>query len=765
MKYRNYVLGLLFSLALVLATSCVLMNAQSKQSVSGNSNIESKITALMSKMTLTDKVGEMTQLSIDVLSVGEPYNLKKPHEFDEAKLRKVLVDLKVGSILNVGGHAYTLDHWHKVIKTIQDIATKEKESGIPVLYGIDAIHGTNYTVGSTLFPQQIGLAATWNTDLGVQMGRITAYETRASWIPWNFSPVLDMGRDPRWSRLWETFGEDVHLAAAMGEAVVKGYQGDDVSDPESVAACMKHFLGYGTPHSGKDRTVAYIPERQLLEYHVPTFQRAIDTGAKTLMICSGELNGVPVHASKAILTDLLRGKLGFKGLAVSDWEDILYLVSRHKVAKNHKDAIKMSINAGVDMSMVPMDTQFPVLLKELVEEGEVPMSRIDESVRRILRVKYELGLFENPYHENHDYSKFASAEHTQASLQAAQESITLLKNEDNILPLGKNQTVLVTGPTANSMRSLNGGWTGTWQGDDEAYFTKGKSTLLKAIQNEIGAGKVKYVEGTSYDKAINIQKAAQAAKSAKVAIVCLGELSYTEKPGDLDDLTLPQAQADLIAAIKKTGTPIVLVLLEGRPRIITDFESDAQATVLGYHPGDEGGVAIADVLFGDINPSGKLPYTYPRHVNSLLTYDHKWTDRFSRDFSFNDFKPLYEFGYGLSYTSFKYTDLKVSSKEFTADGNIDISVKLSNTGSRAGKEVVQLFIADKVATITPSHKRLRGFEKIALAPNESKTVTFSIEAKDLAFVGMDNEWITEAGEFEIQIADLKTIVELKDKLQ
>ncbi|MEL6925152.1 MAG: glycoside hydrolase family 3 N-terminal domain-containing protein, partial [Bacteroidota bacterium] len=567
-------------------------------------------------MTLTDKVGEVTQLAIDMISVGEPYNLKEPQSLDSAKLRQVLVEHRVGSILNVGAHAYTLDYWHEVIGTIQRIATKEKPTGIPVLYGIDAIHGQNYTLGSTLFPQQIGLAATFNPAMAEEMGRITAYEAKASWIPWNFSPVLDIGRNPLWSRTWETFGEDVHLAKAMGVALIKGYQGEDISDPYRVASCMKHFLGYSMSLNGKDRTQAYVPDRILREYVLPTFEAAIAAGSPTIMINSSEMNGIPVHSDKYILTDLLRDELGFEGLAVTDWEDIHFLYSRHRVAKDYKDAIRMAINAGIDMSMVPNDLDFPVLLKELVEEGAVPMSRIDESVARILTVKLQLGLFENPI-PNGDYSKFGSEEFAQVAYQAAAESITLLKNDNNVLPLDKSSTVAVIGPTANSLIAINGGWSRSWQGNDAQWDRSGKKNILEAIQAEIGAAKVRFAEGTTIDAAKNINAAVSAARGAKAAVICIGEMPYTEKPGDIDNLDLPEAQYDLIKAVAKTGTPIVLVMVQGRPRIINQIESLADGIVMAYLPGDEGGRAIADVLFGDINPSGKLPFTYPKYSNDI----------------------------------------------------------------------------------------------------------------------------------------------------
>lgn len=740
---------------LYVGFGCLLLlsNTTLAQKYDTDKATRERVYEVMSKMDLTDKIGEMTQLAIDMLLVQENGAFKEPHQLDMQKLREVLVKHRVGSILNVAGHAYTKEEWQKIITTIQEVATKEKATKIPILYGIDAVHGAGYTLGATLFPQEIGLAATWNTDLAYTTGKITAYETKASYIPWTFAPVLDIGRDPRWSRLWEDFGEDMLLSGRMGAAMTRGFQGDNLASDYQVAACLKHFLGYSMPWTGKDRTSVFIPDRQLYEIHVPPFQAAVDAGAATIMICSGDINGEPVHASKRILTDLLRNEMGFKGLAVSDWNDIVMLYQRHKIAKDYKEAVKLAINAGIDMSMVPTDLQFPILLKELVLEGKVPMSRIDEAVERILTLKVKLGLFENPIPKG-DYSKFASKEHADAAFQAALESITLLKNDKNILPIAKNRKVLVTGPTANSLNCLNGGWSGTWQGNDPKYNTPGKQTLLEAVQNKIGKGNVTYVEGVAVDKPLNIAKAAAEAKKAGLAIVCLGEMTYTETPGNIDDLTLSQPQIDLVHAIAATGTPMVLVLLEGRPRIISAIADKAQGIVLGYLPGNEGGRALAEILFGDANPSGKLPYTYPRYANALLTYDHYWAE-------VNDYKPQFEFGHGLSYTTFAYSDLKMSSKTLSPSGTLDITVTLTNTGKREGKEVVQLYISDKVASITPPVKRLRGFEKVNLKAGESKTVTFSIQAKDLAFVGLDNKWVTEPGEFEVMIGGLRDMFVLK----
>ncbi len=701
----------------------------------------------MAKMTLADKVGEMTQLSIDVVSVGTPYNLQKPNVLDTAKLREVLVTLKVGSILNCGGYAYTRNEWKHIMTTIQDYAMNQKESGIPVLYGIDAIHGTNYTREATLFPQQLGQASSWNLDLARTCGEVTAYETKASGIPWAFSPVLDIGRDARWPRLWETYGEDPLLARSLGEAYINGMQGDDVSDPNSVATCMKHFLGYSVTLRGKDRTQAWIPHRQLLEYFVPTFQTAIDAGAKTVMINSGEMNGIPVHANSKILVDLLRTELGFEGLAVTDWEDIGYLVGRHRIATDFKDAIRIAINAGIDMAMVPMDTKFPVLLKELVEEGAVPMSRIDESVARILTLKEELKLWDNPVGDLESYTAFASEEHSQKALTAAEESIILAKNENNILPLSKDKNILVVGPNANSLNVLNGGWTGTWQGSDPQYNTTGKKTILEALQARYG----KQVITATDDKAVT------AAGQADVIVACLGEKTYTEKPGDIDDLDLDPAQVALVKALKETGKPIVLVMIEGRPRIISEIEPLADAVIVGFLPGDEGGEAITNILFGDANPSGKFPITYPKYSNDLICYDHKGTDLVHRDFSMNGFNPQWEFGHGLSYTTFDYSGLTAVKN---LKGGIDVTVTVTNSGDRAGKEVVQVYVSDLVASITPSVKRLRAFDKVALESGSSETLSFSISKEDLSFVGIENEWTFEPGEFKVMVGDDEVLLNL-----
>jgi beta-glucosidase len=735
----------------ITAASLLLLNvispavqAQKKPVVSA---IDKKVDALMAKMTLEEKVGQMTEVTSDVVSKTNAPD----HQLDAEKLKEAIMKYHVGSILNVTGHAYSREHWYDVISTIQKAAGQDRLK-IPVIYGIDAIHGVTYTLGSTLFPQEIAVAATFNRDIAHKAGEITAYETRASYIPWNYSPVLDLGKSALWPRIYETFGEDPYLVKTMGAAIIKGYQGNNVGDKYHVAACMKHYLGYSFPLSGKDRTPAWIPDRYMREYFLPSFTEAVKAGAKTLMINSGEINGVPVHASKYLLTDVLRGELHFDGIAVTDWRDIQYLHDRHHIAATQKDAVMIAVNAGVDMSMVPYDYTFFTYLVELVKEGKVPMARINEAVHRILKVKYELGLFERPVGNPDDYPKFGSEEYRMASVQAANEAITLLKNNNNVLPLKKDMKVLVTGPTANTMRSLDGGWSYTWQGDESDKFAANKNTILEAIQQKIGKSNVSYEAGAGFDSLQNIDEAVNAAKKADVIVLCLGELSYTENVGNIDDLNLPAAQIQLAQALAKTGKPVILVLAEGRPRIVTDAEKLSAATLMAYLPGNEGGNAIASVLFGDVNPSGKLPITYPRFTNALTNYYRKNLENGNPDDK-HGYNPLYEFGTGLSYTTFSYTNLHVSKPELKDNEALTVTVDVKNTGQVEGKESVLLYTSQQYASIAPDTKRLRAYDKISLKPGETKTVSFKITPKDLAFVNDVSKTVTEAGEFKIQVGD------------
>jgi len=711
------------------------------------SDIDKKVDALIAQMTLEEKVGQMTEVTSDVVSTTK----NGVHEIDPEKIKEAILKYHVGSILNVSGHAYDRKHWYEVISSIQAEAAQDRLK-IPVIYGIDAIHGVTYTLGSTLFPQEIAMAATFNRQIAYQAGTITAYETRASYIPWNYSPVLDLGKNPLWPRIYETFGEDPYLGKTMGASIIHGYQGSDVGDKYHVAACMKHYLGYGDPLDGKDRTPAWIPDRYMREYFLPQFAEAVKEGAKTLMINSGEINGVPLHASHYMLTDVLRGELHFDGIAVSDWRDIEYLHDRHHIAATQKDAVMIAVNAGVDMSMVPYEYSFYNYLIELAKEGKVPIWRIDQAVHRILKVKYELGLFERPVGNPDDYPKFGSEEFRKVSLQAATEAITLLKNTNNVLPLKKDMKVLVTGPTANTMRSLDGGWSYTWQGEQSDNFAVGKNNILKAIQQKIGKDNVTYEPGASFDSLKNVDDAVKAAKNADAIVLCLGELSYTENVGNIDDLNLPWAQTQLALELAKTGKPIILVLAEGRPRVVTEAESHSAATIMMYLAGNEGGDALANILFGDANPSGRLPYTYPRAPDALVNYYRKNLENGNSDDS-HGYNPLYEFGFGLSYTSFSYSNLHLSQPNLKDGETMMVTVDVKNTGLREGLESVLLYTRQEYASIAPDFKRLRAYQKIDLKPGELKTLSFKITPRDLAFVNDLSKTVTEPGEFKIMIGD------------
>jgi beta-glucosidase len=709
-----------------------------------------KVEALLARMTLEEKVGQMTQLEIGMICDGSDQNLK----INPAKLEKALVKYGVGSILNVSGEALSIDKWHELIGQIQEGAKKSRLK-IPVIYGIDSVHGFNYAKGSTLFPQEQGMAATWNPELILRAAEITAMETRASGIPWNFSPVLDLGRNPLWPRLYETFGEDPYLAKVMGVAMIRGYEGKNIAANDRVASCLKHYMGYSAPLTGRDRTPAWIPELYLREYYLPMFQAAVAAGAHSVMVNSGEINGVPVHASRYLLTDVLRTELGFRGLVVSDWEDIRKMVTQHGVAANEKEATRIAINAGIDMSMVPSSYSFSDLLIALVKENAVPMTRINEAVRRILRLKFELGLFESPVPDAALKSKFGLETSRAVSLQAARESITLLKNTDNLLPLAKGRKVLVTGPAADSLLPLNNGWTYTWQGTKENLYPKDRPTILSAIREKAGARNVEYVQGSTLDKEVNIAEAAKAARNVDVAVICLGEGPYAETPGNIDDLTLSEAQLRLAEAIIATGKPVVLVLAEGRPRIISRIADGMGAVVMAYNPGNEGGQAIADVLFGDYNPCGKLPFTYPRNPNVLMNYDHKVWEGGDTSFGYTAFKPQFAFGTGLSYTTFTYSNLKLDKKKTLRNGDISVTFTVTNSGQRAGKEAALLYVRDVVASITPPGKRVRRFAKIFLEPGQSRTLTFKLRMDELAFIGTNNKPVLEAGDFEVMVSNLK----------
>lgn len=722
-----------------------------------------QIEALLKQMTLEEKVGQMTQLTMGMFVSGTNQDVK----VDEAKLDKAINKYGVGSFLNVSDQALTVDKWHELIGRIQDVSLKTRLK-IPNLYGIDSIHGANYVRGATLFPQEIGMAATWNPALMQRAAEITAMETRAAAIPWSFSPVLDIGRQPLWPRFWETFGEDPYLATVMGAAFVRGLEGQDISSDKQVAASLKHYMGYSLPTTGRDRTPALIPENYLREYVMPPFAAAIKGGAHTVMINSAEINGVPGHVNKKILTDMLYNEMKFDGFAVSDWEDIKKLVTFWKVAADEKEATRMAVMAGIDMSMVPSDYSFADLLIELVKENKVPMTRIDEAVRRILKVKYQLGLFDDPMRGKSARANFGKPESAQVSLQAARESLVLLKNDNNILPLQKNKKVLVTGPTADSLISLNNGWTWVWQGSEPSLYPTDKMTVQAAIKSRVGASNVTFVPGTritrkanspsngtptDIDEEVNISQAVDAAKNSDVVVLCLGEGSYTETPGNITDLTLPEPQLKLAEAVLATGKPVVVVMVEGRPRIINRIADKVPGILLALNPSNEGGTAIADVLFGDYNPNGKLPFTYPRNSNNLILYDHKLFETEDTAFGNVANKPQFEFGTGLSYTNFAYSNLKLSGTTIPMNGEVTASVDVKNTGARAGKESVIVYLRDEVATLSPAGKRVRRFAKVYLEPNQTKTLTFKLNRDDFSFINTDNQPTVEPGDFTVLIGN------------
>ncbi len=729
--------------------------------------IEANVEKMLSKMTLDEKIGQMLELNLDVLGNMTVENGKPVWKLNEAMLDSCISKYKVGSILNAPGtRAATVKQWQEWIRLIQKKSLKY--IGIPSVYGLDHNHGVTYTQGGTLFPQPINLAASFNPLLATEMAQVTAYESRAGNCPWVYNPVLDLGRDPRWSRIWESFGEDALVNARMAEAEILGYQGTDPNhiDPFHVATSVKHYMAYGAPFSGKDRTPAYVAPNMLREKYFEPFRVAVRSGALTIMANSASINGVPVHASYEYLTKWLKEDLNWDGMIVTDWADINNLYQREKVAKDKKDAIRIAINAGVDMSMDPYSVEFCILLKELVQEGKVSQARIDDAVRRILRLKYRLGLFDQPNTGGKDYSKFGSEEFAAKALHAAEEAEVLLKNEGNILPLTKGKKILLTGPNANQMRCLDGGWSYTWQGSRAEDLAEQYNTIYEALCNKYGKENVILEQGVTYNEQGNyydenepqISKAVSAAAQADVIVACVGENSYCETPGNLTDLWLSENQRNLVKELAKTGKPIILVLNEGRPRLVADIEPLAKAVVDILLPGNYGADALANLLAGDVNFSAKMPYTYPREINSLATYDYKVSEEVATmEGAYNyDAKVSLQwpFGYGLSYTTYDYSNLKVSKSQFTADDVLTVSVDVKNTGNREGKEVVQLYSSDLVASITPDNKRLRDFTKVSLQPGETKTVTFNVPAKNLAFVDAEGHWTLEEGEFLFKVGKL-----------
>ena len=745
-RIRTIILTLIFFGLANGVDRALVLHSQDKNT---RGDLEKNVEALLQKMTLEEKIGQMTQVTVDVVSAGDD-GRKEPHALDTSKLERALLAYHVGSIINVGPQAYTLDHWHEVITQIQEMATRKTRLGIPVLYGIDAIHGVTYTHGGTLFPQAISMAATWNPALMQDAGRITAMEMRASGIPWNFYPVLDIGRQPLWPRFWETLGEDVFLASRLGSAYIEGLQGTDMAGPMNGAACLKHYVGYSHPLSGKDRTPAWIDERTMRELFLPTFEAGVKAGAMTVMVNSGEVNGIPGHMNYHLLTEVLKGEMKFQGFVVSDWEDIKRLHTRDHVADSPKEAVRMAVMAGVDMSMVPLDYSFYDLLLGLVKERAVPMSRIDDAVRRILRVKYMTGIFHNPFPNAALKTRFAEPASTEANVRSAGESLVLLKNANNILPLSRKARVLVTGPTANTLSALNSGWTITWQGNRESLYPTTKRTILQAIKAVVGEKNLQYVPGTSFTAPLDIASAIAAAALSDVVVACLGEPAYCETTGNIDDLTLDAAQFELVERLAATGKPVIVVLAQGRPRVIHPIVDKAQGIVLAMLPGIEGGRAVAGLLFGDITPSGKLPFSYPRAVNALTPYDCKITETLEG----NSYNPEFPFGFGLSYTTFAYADLKLDKAVYSGSDQISATVNVRNTGTVAGKEVVQLYLADVYRSVTPPVKQLRGFTKVDLAPGEEKTVTLTLTKNDLSFIGTENTRIVEPGMFRVAVGGM-----------
>ena len=760
--FKSFLPLSILAAVIVAAVSACSAPQPVQPAIPKDKDVEAKVEKVLKGMTLKEKAGQMVQLTVMVLE-------DDTHEaIDPAKLDKIIGEYKVGSILNVmHDAAHSRAHTAAMVKQIQDKSMEVL--GIPCIYGLDMIHGASYLTEGSLYPQEINLGATFNRDYARMMGEAMAYETRAAQVPWVFSPVMDLGRDARWPRLWESWGEDPYLQSEMSRVETIALQGEDPNHIglEKVAVSIKHFMGYGVPHTGKDRTPAYIAENDLREKFFRPFKECFQAGALTAMVNSASINGIPTHANHTLLTGWVKEQLGWDGMFVTDWADIDNLYQRDHVAADKREAVALGINAGIDMIMDPYDPECVNVIVDLAEKGEIPMSRIDDAVRRILRLKVRLGLFDNPTWE-YDYPDYACERYAKESYAAAVESEVLLKNEGNLLPLKGTERILVTGPNANSLRALNGGWSYRWQGSADEFVPQ-YNTILEAMQKRFS--RVSYVPGVEYveipmawqyDKATGIQQAANAARSADVIVCCVGENSYCETPGNMDDLNLSSNQKELVKALAATGKPIVLVLNEGRPRIIGDIEPLAKAVVDVLLPSNFGGDALAALLAGDENFSGKLPFTYSRRINSLHTYDYKVSehrDVMSGSYNYDAIMDVqWPFGHGLSYTTFEYSDLSVDRTSFQAGDVLKVSVKVTNTGSRAGKEAVLLYSSDLVASLIPDVKRLRGFEKIALEPGASQVVTFELPANELAFVGADGKWRLEKGDFRLACGGLGVMV-------
>ena len=743
--------------------------------IKSDPKIEAQVEQTLKKLTLEEKIGQMMELVTDLFGANDKNGV---FYIDEHKTDSILSRYKIGSILNAPNTcAPTAKQWEKYISQIQKISMKR--IGIPCVFGLDQNHGSTYTQGGTLFPQNINVAATFNREIARRSAEATAYETRAVSIPWTYSPTVDLGRDARWPRIWENFGEDCYLSSEMGKAMVYGFQGEDPNniDQYHIATSMKHFMGYGVPWTGKDRTPAYISPADLREKHFAPFLAGLQAGALTVMVNSASVNGMPMHANKDILTGWLKEETGWDGVLITDWADINNLYTREMVAKDKKDALRIAINAGIDMIMEPYSCDACGYLVELVKEGKIPMSRIDDACRRVLRMKYRLDLFKNPTQKLKNYPKFGGEEFAKLALEGATESMVLLKNEGNILPLQHGKKILLTGPNANQMRCLDGGWSYTWQGHRADEFAGKYNTIYEAFCNEYGKENVILNQGITYNEKgkyweenePQIQRAVAAAKDADVIVACIGENSYTETPGNLTDLWLSENQRNLVKALAQTGKPVILVLNEGRPRLIADIEPLAQGIINILIPGNMGGDALANLVSGKSNFSGKMPYTYPKEINSLANYDFKKSEEVGTMEGAYDYNAKitqqWGFGYGLSYTSYKYSNLKVSQSDFRHGDIIKVSVDVKNTGKVAGKESVLLFSSDLIASMVPDGRRLRAFDKVELQPGETKTVTFELKADDLAFVGWNGKWRLEEGDFKLMIADQSADIHCTDTYQ
>ena len=740
--------------------------------IKSDPKIEAQVEQTLKKLTLEEKIGQMMELVTDLFGANDKNGV---FYIDEHKTDSILSRYKIGSILNAPNTcAPTAKQWEKYIAQIQKISMKR--IGIPCVFGLDQNHGSTYTQGGTLFPQNINVAASFNREIARRSAEATAYETRAVSVPWTYSPTVDLGRDARWPRIWENFGEDCYLSSEMGKAMVYGFQGEDPNniDQYHIATSMKHFMGYGVPWTGKDRTPAYISPADLREKHFAPFLAGLQAGALTVMVNSASVNGMPMHANKDILTGWLKEETGWDGVLITDWADINNLYTREMVAKDKKDALRIAINAGIDMIMEPYSCDACGYLVELVKEGKIPMSRIDDACRRVLRMKYRLDLFKNPTQKLKNYPKFGGEEFAKLALEGATESMVLLKNEGNILPLQHGKKILLTGPNANQMRCLDGGWSYTWQGHRADEFAGKYNTIYEAFCNEYGKENVILNQGVTYNEKgkyweenePQIQGAVDAAKNVDVIVACIGENSYTETPGNLTDLWLSENQRNLVKELAKTGKPVVLVLNEGRPRLIADIEPLAQGIIDILIPGNMGGDALVGLVSGKSNFSGKMPYTYPKEINSLANYDFKKSEEVGTMEGAYDYNAKitqqWGFGYGLSYTSYQYSNLKVSQSDFRHGDIIKVSVDVKNTGKVAGKESVLLFCSDLIASMVPDGRRLRAFDKIELQPGETKTVTFELKADDLAFVGWDGKWRLEEGDFKLTIADQSADIHCTD---